>query len=226
MLDKCFACERPTLGLEGQDLSMDSLFLADGFRDALKAGAFGSVHATCLISSPWGHAWAGAVDRHLQRCRPPIRPVGRSDRYVAYLEVRRNHLTLLRSDGMRWNIPCNAYQRAFRRDGLAFIPFWAAERSIEFLRMPEVAMELQGMLRRDGSVPLAFLPRRLGIADRLFCAQALDDGTIGFDASLEQEWSSDSVAVSLRYSIHLPDDAILFMQHHVSGISGWRHGVP
>jgi hypothetical protein len=55
----CIFCDRPVLGLLGQDEYLDSALLSDSVSDrrVLEEGLFGDAHASCLQDSDWTEFW-------------------------------------------------------------------------------------------------------------------------------------------------------------------------
>lgn len=69
---KCFICGKPVLGIDGQDVVLDTSHLSIESASATKIladEAFGSCHIKCLSESEWGKLWYQNLINYLERVR-------------------------------------------------------------------------------------------------------------------------------------------------------------
>lgn len=178
--------------------------LQEGDDEVLYAQAYGGCHISCLLQSRWGSHWANLVLRHLESGPQMIRLYD-DGIVVALAHKHTKDILVLRSNGMIWSLRRREVKSVRRTENGWQIPV-DAEFNFAIRDQEPLIREVQERLSHMGQMPLLEILQLLGVAEKLYSPDALQDGWLVAKEELKRHWSATAVSARTRYAISLPDD--------------------
>jgi hypothetical protein len=178
----CPFCGDPVLGLAGQDLLLDTYLLQDEAEDraVLAAGAFGDVHARCLLESPWGRFWSLRTRQNLTEVRG-LAAAAEGPEAGALLNDGTGEVTVVGHDGMVWSLLPRAFQERSPATGGCLVPVHN-DFNLRIQDLGPAAGDVLQLATTGGSYPLATLVTRLGAEAHLLDPDAIAGGVLEIGA--------------------------------------------
>jgi hypothetical protein len=214
MLDArpCFLCGNTVLGLAGQDIVLDTFLLRPGKRDdeVLAEEAFGPCHLKCLIGSRWASFWSERVSQNYTFVRK-LRAVHRSDEVSVFRNRLIAETVVVRSNGWIGSFTDAELKVAETVPEGQLVPVsmqaaWDVTADRDLHAAIETAMAAQKPFSLFEYVS------RLGLADRLWFAEAIRRGRIVRGTASNEDpagsagVAGSSISVELSYYKLLPAD--------------------
>lgn len=203
-LERCFVCKLPVLELEGQFEKLDS-YLLDGTSDELYENeAFGWCHSKCLSTSTWGWSWSKRLINYATNVLGYKSVVEDDNMLTGLINLHTQDMMVLRKDGVNFFVSPSELAKKRSHPGGFLLPV-TEEMNLEFDDI-ELAKEIRDTLVKEKSYPLVNIVRSLRLSDRLLFPEAIQDGKLRFDTSLQREWRGAWVSAIADYQKFFPHE--------------------
>ncbi len=211
-MSNCFICGNRVLGLQGQDVFLDTFYLHDEIMDqhVTDQQAFGDCHAICLADSARGDFWGKRIRENMMLVR-----------HFSLL-AETSSITLVRNQAMKESVIIDrsglviyVSDRSLKKSR-SVVEGWLLpiqhEFNVDLSDQPQLARIISISLATTGQFPLHELIKRLDLDRYLLHPIAVKDGKLyqiptRSDRKLRQASiirQSLFVSTQLEYSIYLP----------------------
>jgi hypothetical protein len=207
-LENCFICKRPVLELTGQFGNLDTYFLNEDDL-AYQEGAFGCCHTHCLSTSSWGRFWSQRRILHFTQVMG-FQKLYSNDSFTIICNPCTNDKLVLRDDGVSFTVKDSLFKNKKECSEGILIPI-LEEMNLEFDN-PELTHNIRNQLIKTKSFPLNHLIQALDLNDYMLYPNAIMDGALIFNESLQREWIGNWVSADVSYHQFIPQDIVDVMQ--------------
>lgn len=203
-LENCFICKRPVFELHGQFDKFDTYFLKEDDL-AYQQGAFGWCHTSCLSKSPWAEFWTQRVILHFTQVRGFIKLFS-NDFLTILFNPRIKEKYIFLNDGVSFTIKDSMLKHKKEFPGGFFLPIFE-EMNLE-LDDREFIRNIRETLVKTKSFPLKNIIEHLNLQDYLLYPDAVIDGKLCFNKSLERYWGNNWVSADISYNQFIPQEVL------------------
>lgn len=201
----CCFCDQPVLEIVGLRESLTPYQLAPT-NTALSDVAVGQAHATCLLRSGQGLAWAKARYEFMKSLSGQT-DLGRGPDVAGTYSENCDEYSLFWDSGYSAHIRTMALKLAKRTSQGALVST-DIEYNMEIIGHGDLLDEMRQALESDGRYPLDHFLERLDLARLVIFPEALRDSYFAFDEELHTLWEGRWVSCRLVHQIYLPDSGL------------------
>jgi hypothetical protein len=205
-LPTCCFCDRPVLEIVGlrESLTLDQIKPSD--RELTEVGAVGQAHATCLLQSGRGPAWAQRRYEFMKGLSG-ITDLGHGPDAAAIYNENEDEYSLYWDNGYSIHVRSQALKLAKKTAQGALVPA-DIEYNMEIVGRGDLLDEMRQALESDGRYPLDHFLGRLKLTRLVLFSETLRDSYFAFDEQLYKLWEGQWVSCRLVYHIFLPDSGL------------------
>jgi hypothetical protein len=188
-LPACCFCDRPVLEIVG-------------LRESLTQQA----HATCLLQSGRGPAWAQRR-YEIMKALSGLTDLGRGPDLAGTYNEKHDEYSLFWDNGYSVHFRTRALKLAKKTSQGALVPA-DIEYNMEIIGRGDLLDEMRQALESDGRYPLDHFLERLELTHLVLFPETLRDSYFAFDAELHKLWEGRWVSCRLVHHIFLPDSGL------------------
>ena len=206
-MENCFICKKIVIGLEGQDSKLDPYLLSESDPiDAtiLDAGAYGSVHLSCLSKSKWSDLWFDKRLRHYIDTLCYTELGSHEGTFILQSKSRMDSYVIANNvTGAIFNLSAEQIAKAKRGAEKGFYYPVKHELNVDLSAKKSVFEVCRGRLEKHNDLTLMDLIKLLGVHNELTTPSALEGGQLEPIKKVTKDSFGHSwLTVQASYNVH------------------------
>ncbi len=171
-----------------------------------EVGAVGQAHATCLVQSGRGPAWARRRYEFM-RDQLGLKDLGRGLDVAGTYNENYDEFSLFWDNGYSMHVRTRALRLA-RKIARGALVAADIEYNLEIIGRGDLLEEMRQALECDGRYPLDHFLERLKLEHLVIFPETLRDSYFAFDEELHKLWEGRWVSCRLVHQIFIPDSGL------------------